>query len=122
MLTVCKQQAGTSPSVRHHLSDLLEGEVCPEVVDVVEAGRTGGVRHGGGVVAELPLPHVDLVDGETDGDVGVKNLQFGDLTPKSDDLLPPVLSFLQGEPVLTDAIVKTITYFDLLLSLQFDLS
>ena len=82
----------------------------------------GGVRHGGGVVAELPLPHVDLVDGETDGDVGVEHLQFGDLTPKSDDLLPPVLSFLQGEPVLTDGIIKTRTYFDLLLSLQFDLS
>ena len=117
MLTVCKQQVGPSGSVRHHLSNLLEGEVCPEVVDVVQAGGAGGVRHRGGVVAELPLPHVDLVDGESDGDVGVEDLQFGDLTPKSVDLLPPVFSFLQGETVLTDGIIKTKTYLYLLLSL-----
>ena len=89
-------------SVCHHLRDLLEGEVGPKVVhvDVGETGGAGhGVRHRGGVVTELPLPHVDLVDGDPDGDVGVHHLQPGDLRPQPADLLLLVVRLLQDGEV-----------------------
>ena len=90
--------SGQLNSVRHHLRDLLEGEVGAEVVDVDvgEAGGAGhGVRHRGGLVAELPLSHVDLVDGDPDGDVGVHHLQPRDLCAQPVDLLLLVFCLLQ---------------------------